>query len=926
VDAGRYVVAAGGGGVMTTVQWQNGQGFWLAALTVVAVLTAVVWFYRPQVKPVRAPWWWVLLGLRAVALGVLALSILKPVVLRPLGEEQRGVVAVLIDQSASMSVADFAQAPPARLVQLADALGALPQGSRPVALESLRQRIAALAQLAERVDRADSEMDYALLSGRGIESAAQHLRESRETFARVARGVMQKAASIPETAELSPEFGRLAAGAGETSTPEPSVPQTNVSQRIAQLAGHVDAIQSVADEALHASDASVRAACDELAKQPRIELVRRALNGPSGLLAALGRERVVLCFGFSPSVKTINQPIEQLDATGATSDLGGAWRALRQRLGARRVAAGVIFTDGRQVGGDTGFSSGPLGFGGLGPSSDAPVLAVSVSAPVPATRDIAIQRVSMPTSVFVGETAYAQIELRAAGFNNAQTEVSLDSGDARLRQTTGVTIADGSARVELPLRLDHSGPQRVTISVRPIAGELTDRNNSVTRDVKVISDRISVALIGGLATWDFQHLRAALARAPAFALTHELLDGRSRESRASIPPTEILDQDVLVLSDVRVDSLDGQQWDAVGRLVNDRGGSVIIIASDPSAVSSYAMDPLAAALLPWRGDTAPALRVWPGEEPEFGVIPNDQDIADALSLTDDTDGNRSLWNQLPRVYRILSIPPLKANTRELLVERDSESPILTESRVGVGRSLMLGIGEAWRWRAALDERARDRFWLQLVRYAAVEPYAVTDGKLWLDADQLRVEPGRPLRVRAKIRHAESIRTPDADAVDPAATTPAITTATTRDARQPEVQLLRAGAHVRSEPLSPVIDGSPDRFETTLFDLVAGEYVIRLTSDRDPGRWISLPVRVAESDEAELRDLSGDIANLRRLVGPRGQVLSLSDVKGLPQRIDPTRDIEHGFTEFRLWDSPYLFLFVLGCLGAEWAVRKIVGLV
>ena len=35
-------------------------------------LTAIVWLYRPQVKPVPAPWWWILLALRGTALGALA--------------------------------------------------------------------------------------------------------------------------------------------------------------------------------------------------------------------------------------------------------------------------------------------------------------------------------------------------------------------------------------------------------------------------------------------------------------------------------------------------------------------------------------------------------------------------------------------------------------------------------------------------------------------------------------------------------------------------------------------------------------------------------------------------------------------------------------------------------------------------------------
>jgi hypothetical protein len=38
-----------------------------------------------------------------------------------------------------------------------------------------------------------------------------------------------------------------------------------------------------------------------------------------------------------------------------------------------------------------------------------------------------------------------------------------------------------------------------------------------------------------------------------------------------------------------------------------------------------------------------------------------------------------------------------------------------------------------------------------------------------------------------------------------------------------------------------------------------------------------------------------------------------------------RQSEQGYAELRLWDSMYLFLFVLGCFGLEWAIRKHAGL-
>jgi hypothetical protein len=76
----------------------------------------------------------------------------------------------------------------------------------------------------------------------------------------------------------------------------------------------------------------------------------------------------------------------------------------------------------------------------------------------------------------------------------------------------------------------------------------------------------------------------------------------------------------------------------------------------------------------------------------------------------------------------------------------------------------------------------------------------------------------------------------------------------------------------------------------------------------------------------MRILSGDDVRLATLVaGTGGDVVRLEDAGQLPQRIRDVREKNARPIEYSLWDSPYLFCFVLGCLGTEWALRKRFGL-
>ena len=78
--------------------------------------------------------------------------------------------------------------------------------------------------------------------------------------------------------------------------------------------------------------------------------------------------------------------------------------------------------------------------------------------------------------------------------------------------------------------------------------------------------------------------------------------------------------------------------------------------------------------------------------------------------------------------------------------------------------------------------------------------------------------------------------------------------------------------------------------------------------------------------AELADISGDEGHLRRVAAAgNGQLVPVEDVRALPELIAAARQRQPQFTEYTLWDTPYSFAFIVGCLGLEWSLRKRMGL-
>jgi hypothetical protein len=87
-------------------------------LTATVAACALIWLYLPQVRALAQPWRLILPGLRAIALLVLVVAILRPVVVRPRSSGEAGAIVLLIDRSRSMSVRDTGRSP-AQLVALA---------------------------------------------------------------------------------------------------------------------------------------------------------------------------------------------------------------------------------------------------------------------------------------------------------------------------------------------------------------------------------------------------------------------------------------------------------------------------------------------------------------------------------------------------------------------------------------------------------------------------------------------------------------------------------------------------------------------------------------------------------------------------------------------------------------------------------------
>lgn len=915
------IIARTGAAAPAVIQWQSPQMLGIALLVAVGAAVLVTLSYARSVQLLPTKWRILLPTLRWLAIAAMGVSLARPVALRPRGEDEQGACVVIVDCSRSMSVRD-AQRTPAMLVALADGLGKLPPGTRarPEAFAAIAPDIDRLPSLADAITQSQVELEVAQLQGKENPAAQRRFDEAATEFARVAHALAQARGKLKKAPRLAEALGALERLPAVKSRQWPVV----AGRTIAELSERASQFQTESDDALYRNSPQVKQICDDLARLSRFELVEEALlagggsdhsrtgAATAGLVAQIPARTPLLAYAVGSSVvplglrDTAGQPARRLIVTPdqTHSDLTGTLQSVLNQLRYQSVQAVVLFSDGRQVGSQTAIASSILG------GSSIPVFTISPAPPAAsaaAVRDLAVERIALPASVFIGEVMTVTADLHWTVARYRPASATLQVGTRMLTRPVEPNPKDpASGTVRFSVLMDEPGPQQIVVSVPPVEGEITDQNNSISRFVKVLSDKFDVLLVGGAASWDFRYLRNTLSRTSWITARSILVDKEG--AQLALPPEQVASRDVIILCDTPEKALSGPQWEAVRKMVAQRGGSVILLAGRNYLPRQYNTDALAE-FLPWkrqpRQSRSPAWRQWPGDEAAFRIIPSPASLlAQQLSLSDLPQESASRWLFLPPVYRHLSMPPLREIAEPVLIERETAAPILTRHRLGRGNVFFLGIDETWRWRWRVGERDQDRFFQQLVRLAADEPYAATNAALSLDADRVVVPPGEVVRVRARLNEPPEFHPYPA----------ALSLEIVRD----------GGSSVRTQSLVRVGEEDSGRYEGSVGGLEQGAYQLRVsTAD---GAQIDYPLHVASNFEAEMAQLTPDEDLLRRLaVSSGGEFRTLDQLRDLPRRLEQLQRQRVGTVELTLWSSWYLYGFVVGCLGLEWALRKRLGL-
>jgi len=646
----------------------------------------------------------------------------------------------------------------------------------------------------------------------------------------------------------------------------------------------------------------------------RAAAVERAFADSSDLVRALADRFALRFYRFAADVRPA-AGAAGLRALGTRTDLAAALDGAREELAGTPLAGVIVVSDGADNGGAD-----------LEPTVLAlrarrvPVYTVGVGLER-FPRDVAIERVALPSRPLVGANLLVDVTLRLRGVGGEKVTLTAEAG-GRIVATEEVTLParEEIARTRLRLTDLPPGTHRVSVRVAALANETVKENNEAHGIVQVRAGPDRILYMEGEPRAELGFIRRAISTDSAVQLVSLLRSADrkflrlgvrdSRELAAGFPTTreELFAFRGIILGSIEASFFTADQLRMLGEFVSQRGGGLLALGGRATlAEGGYRGTPVAE-VLPISLDRAPLTP--DAAATELRIQPTAAGRAQAaLQIAATEAASQRRWDSLPPLTVVNALGSLRPGATALLTgRRDGDSydqPLLATQRFGRGTATVFGVQDSWLWKMhadiAVDDRTHETLWRQLARSLTEE----ASERVEIAAVPTRVAPGEPVTLRARVADEQFID------VNDAAVTATVTAPSGRVSEVPlEWTLTEDGVYT----------GKFIAEEAGVYGLGADARRGRDTVRAMPAAMLA-DDQGADVEQAELR--SPLLRRLAERTGGRYYPLA-----GAGQLAEDVLFTESGVTvrEARdLWDMPAVFLLLAALLAGEWALRRSRGL-
>lgn len=522
------------------------------------VIELVVAFYTFERKFVKSRQGTALVAIRVMLVLSLALMLLQPVFAWNLTHTHERYVAVLLDDSESMQIADeqLTDSEKLRLLRVFDPTAAQTPydlSDSVTELEGLADRLGIVARALQQSGTPEGPGDFTLKrqsiervlsEGQSVVSkqserlqdllnaelpldptATESIRQLQHSLDRdVIARLVEADSLIQENADRPDVL------AGQLETELNGIART-IREQTQILPGLIDA----ADRSFYSSlPPEVGQRAEQLAARTRAEIARSLLLGDSpkspGLFAKLRDGYEVRLFQFDSQQRELeledwvkhkesgsespaaDEPVEGGAAsTRAVTDIASVLKRVQKEIPAEKLAGVLLVTDGRHNGPE---ELDPL-LQQLG-TQGSPVSALAMGSSRPGV-DAAIVDLDFPKTVLVDDLLTVETRIRVTGMNDRKVRVNLFDGDESLaEQTVPITNDEFSSTIELNHTPKQEGFKNYRVKLEPVDADRIEsnafaNNNERNLTVAISDNRTEILIVEGKPRWEYGYLRNLLA-------------------------------------------------------------------------------------------------------------------------------------------------------------------------------------------------------------------------------------------------------------------------------------------------------------------------------------------------------------------------------------------------------------------------------
>ena len=670
-------------------------------------------------------------------------------------------------------------------------------------------------------------------------------------------------------------------------------------------------------------------------KVARIDRVRKALEGPQGLIALLAerfrlraflfdRPDLVRVLDWTGEPGTESALTAKLSAKGQVTAIGAAFEDLLRRHFAGGFSGLLVFSDFNQNAGTPAVPAAiklgvpvyPVGVG-----QPAPVdLALDMQAPLVMKKaERSIVRVVVRQTGLAGRSAALRLTMEPVGKKDGEV---LSGGLVAERK---VELNDLATSVEIPFVPTETGRFLFRAVAEPLSGESITENNSAAREVTIRDDFLRISFIEHEPTWEWRFVKEVFHRDPlvgmrGFRTFLRSADPKVRQANELFLPTltpprgEFFANDVIFLGDMPASALSTRFCELLKEFVSKFGGGLVVLSGPRFGPGQLASTPLAE-LLPVIPEPTSRFR----DSHEFKMRLSEEALqTDFMRLGSDDAESVKAWENLgPLLWYqpVARLHPLATSLAQhpsdTCTDGKTPQPLIAMRRYGAGDVVYLAFNETWRLRRKYGEHYYRQFWGQMIHRLGMS-HTLGAQKRFVartDRQQYQADDRVVFTVEAYDANFEPLKASDLPDQQLAA----------------EFFKPRGGASEEETTQQLLIPQLREGvFEAHLPVFESGEYRLRV---KDPvaETFVEVTFQVSSVSIERRSPLRNTVLEAEIASATGGKAYEVAALGAFPDEVKLPARKDFEVRVLSLWNNWILFGLVVGLLILEWLHRRLVHL-